>query len=155
MMLKTVPMLRAAGALLLLSGSIFAAGADSFGAMPGLWKTTYLGVQAEAKPAEPAAQPRWHCVDEKADPWSAFAQLQEPKGYSCKRVSFERTVSSLQWRLECGGPFGFVSEGSLVFDTPKHYSGEVKLDGALMDYPIQARIKVEGVRVAACTSPSD
>ena len=145
---------RAAGTLLLLSSAIGVAHADSFGAMPGLWSTTYQ-VQQDAAPPPADAQPRWHCVDEAADPWLEFAQLRVPKGYSCKRVSFDRSVSSLKWRLECSGPSSFVNEGSLVFDTPKHYSGEVRLSGSLMDYPVQTRIKLEGNRKAACTSPSD
>ena len=145
---------RAAGALFLWSCLIAVAHADSFGAMPGLWGTTYQ-VQQDAAPAPAAAPPRWHCVDEEADPWLEFAQLRVPKGYSCKRVSFDRTVSSLKWRLECSGPASFVNEGSLVFDSPKHYSGEVRLSGSLMDYPIQTRIRLEGSRKAACTSPSD
>ena len=146
--------LRAAGAFLLCSGVIAAAHADSFGAMPGLWGTTYQ-VQQDAAQSPAVAQPRWHCVDEDADPWLEFAQLRVPKGYSCKRVSFDRTVSSLKWRLECSGPTSFVNEGALVFDSPKHYSGEVRLSGSLMDYPVQTRIKLEGNRKAACTSPSD
>ena len=138
----------ACAAALLLCG---AAGADQFGAMPGLWKTTYEGLDAKA----PTPAPHWHCADEKSDPWLEYAQLQEPKGYSCKRVSYERTLSTLKWKLACAGPSSFTSEGSLVFDSPKHYSGTVSLDGSLQDYPWQTRLKVEGNRVAACTSPSD
>jgi hypothetical protein len=137
-------------AALLLCG---AAGADQFGAMPGLWKTTFEDLDAKAPAAAP--QPRWHCADEQADPWLEYAQLREPKGYSCKRVSFERTLSTLKWKLACEGPSSYTSEGSLVFDSPKHYSGTVTLGGMLQEYPWQTRLKVEGNRVAACTSPSD
>ena len=136
-------------ALLLLCG---AAGADQFGAMPGLWKSTY---QVEGGSGDKAPEPRWHCVVEDADPWEAYAQLRQPQGYSCKRIAFERSVSSLKWRWECGGPQPFSSEGSIVFDTPKHYSGSVTLSGSLLDYPLHTRLKVEGSRLAACTSPSD
>jgi hypothetical protein len=141
---------RAVGALLLLCSA--AAGADAFGAMPRLWSTTY---QIDGNAAPAGAQPHWHCADETADPWLEYAQLRVPQGYSCKRVSFNRTLSSLKWRLECSGPSSFVNEGSLVFDTPKHYTGEVSISGNLMDYPIQTTIKLEGKRKAACTSPSD
>jgi hypothetical protein len=140
----------AAAAALLWCG---AAGADQFGAMPGLWKTLYELQPPDPKAAAPA--PRYHCVDENADPWQDYAQLQEPKGYSCKRIAYERTLSSLKWKLACTGPSNFTSEGALVFDSPKHYSGSVTLDGTLQNYPWQTRLKVEGSRVAACTSPSD
>ena len=136
----------ATGLLVLLCG---AAGADPFGAMPGLWKNTY---QVEGAGEQP---PRWHCVVEDANPWEAYAQIRQPKGYACKRTAFERTLTALSWRWECSGPEPFVSEGSLVFDSPKHYSGTVTLSGSLLDYPLHSRMKVEGTRLAACTSPSD
>ena len=146
---------RTTGVLLLLSAVAAPTGADeNFGAMPGLWKTTYQ-TAGDGKAAAAAPQIRWHCADEEADPWAEFAQLREPKGYSCKRVSFNRTVSALKWRLECSGPSSFVNEGSLVFDSPQHYSGEVTLSGSLMDYPWQTRVEVDGSRKAACTSPAD
>lgn len=140
----------AAAAALLLCG---AAGADQFGAMPGLWKTTFEALDTKAPAAAPA--PRWHCADEKADPWAEYAQLQDLKGYSCKRESFERTLTTLKWKLACAGPSSYTSEGSLIFDSPKHYSGTVSLAGTLQDYPWETRLKVDGNRVAACTSPSD
>lgn len=138
----------AALAALLLCG---AAGADQFGAMNGLWKTTY---QVEGG-WDKAPEPRWRCAVEGEDPWLSYAQLRQPPGYSCRRTSFERTGSALKWRWECAGPEPFSSEGALTFDTPKHYSGEVTLSGSLLDYPLRTRLKVEGSRVAACTSPTD
>lgn len=136
----------AAGALLLLS-RIAAAQADDFGAMPGLWKTTY-----SLEPGSAGTKPplQWHCVDEEADPWQAFAQL-DAHAPACKSATYERTVSSLKWHRACGaGP----SEGSLVFDSPKHYSGTITARGGKAKAP-PSSLRVEGERVAACTSPSD
>lgn len=136
----------AAGALLLLSG-IAAVQADDFGAMPGLWKTTY---SLEPGSAGTVPQLQWHCVDEAADPWQAFAQL-DARAPACKSATYERTVSSLKWHRACGTA---PSEGSLVFDSPKHYIGTVTLLGGKGRAPNNS-LRVEGERVAACTSPSD
>jgi hypothetical protein len=45
--------------------------------------------------------------------------------------------------------------GAIVFDSPQHYTGWVKFSGTLMGYPLQSGAKIEGLRKAACTSPSD
>jgi hypothetical protein len=129
---------------------------DEFLAMPRLWKTSYeVGGGAE--------QPRvvWHCVDEAADPWMSFAQLQDLSGMTCKRSSQERNSTSLKWKTQCRGPgpdgVADVIEvsGAILFDSPQHYTGWVKFSGTLMGYPLQSGSKVEGTRKAACTSPSD
>jgi Protein of unknown function (DUF3617) len=129
---------------------------DEFLAMPGLWETSYeVGGGAE--------QPRvvWHCVDEAADPWVSFAQLQDLPGMTCKRSSQERNSTSLKWKTQCRGPGPDIVadvievSGAILFDSPQHYTGWVKFSGTLMGYPLQSGSKVEGTRKAACTSPSD
>jgi len=47
------------------------------------WKTTYELEGAGAEPHGPKVV--WHCVDEEADPWVAFAQLQDLPGMTCSR----------------------------------------------------------------------
>ena len=138
-----------------------AARADEFLAMPGLWQTTY-----EADGADPSAksnEPRvvWHCVDEAADPWAAFAQLRDLPGMTCKTGSQERNSTSLKWQAQCHGPgleaIADVIEvsGAITFDSPQHYRGWVRFNGMLMGYPLHSSSKVEGTRRAACTSPAD
>jgi hypothetical protein len=136
-----------------------AARADELLAMPGLWQTTYEVDGAAAKTGEPRVV--WHCVDEAADPWVAFAQLQELPGMTCARSSLERTRTSLRWQSHCRGPGAdeaadvIEASGAIIFDSPLHYRGWVKFSGTLMGYPLQSSSKVEGTRKAACTSPAD
>jgi hypothetical protein len=145
----------------LLAGMLIpAAQADEFLAMPGLWKTTY-----ELEGANPGTREQqrvvWHCVDEQADPWGSFAQLQDLPGMTCSRSSLQRNSTSLKWKLQCRGPGPDTvadvveASGAIVFDSPQHYTGWVKFSGTLMGYPLQSGSKVEGTRKAACTSPSD
>jgi hypothetical protein len=126
--------------------------------LPGLWQTTYE-IQGAAAADDPKVV--WHCVQEAADPWASFAQLRELPGMSCTRPSLEYKSTSLKWKTECRGPGPadnadvIRSQGAIVFDSPQHYAGWVKLSGTLMGYPLQSSSKVEGSRRAACTSPSD
>jgi hypothetical protein len=146
----------------LLAGVLIpaAAQADEFLAMPGLWKTTY---ELEGVTPETREQPRvvWHCVDEQADPWASFAQLQDLPGMTCSRSSLQRNSTSLKWKMQCRSPGPDTvadvidASGAIVFDSPQHYTGWVKFSGTLMGYPLQTGSKVEGSRKAACTSPSD
>jgi len=126
------------------------AAADEFMALPGLWKTTITSAAGAAAP-----EVQWHCVDEDADPWVDFAQIDAAKDAACTRTSFERTATSLKWQLDCSAPWPVRNEGSIVFDAPAHYSGSVKLKGTLMSYPLDQLVHLEGQRYAACTSPSD
>ena len=140
---------------------VVAAGARSgaeneFLAMPGLWKTTLWKTTLSNQQADKSkAQVWWHCVDEDADPWISFAQLQMPERESCLRKSYTRTATSLKWRVECSGPSKAINEGSINFDAATHYSGKIHLKGIFMGYPTSDVILVEGTRAAACTSPSD
>jgi hypothetical protein len=151
-----------------------AARADEFLAMPGLWQTTYevdgTGAVANGHEANDhgANENRggehrvaWHCVDEAADPWVAFAQLRDLPGMTCKTGSQERNSTSLKWQAQCHGPgpegVADVIEvaGAVSFDSPQHYRGWVKFSGTLLGYPFQSSTKLEGSRKAACTSPAD
>ena len=81
--------------------------------LPGLWKTTYELEGASPAPREAGevvtprvarAQVVWHCVDEQADPWVSFAQLQDLPGMTCSRSSLQRNSTSLRWKTQCRGP---------------------------------------------------
>jgi len=140
--------------LLLIGGLTFmpTARADEFEAMPGLWKTTLR--TGQSSPSDPP-QVQWHCVDEGADPWIAFARLPVLPHEACQRKGFVRTDTSLKWRLDCTGGFTISNQGSLVFDSARHYTGKVKLTGTVMGYPVAEVLRVEGERRAACTNPQD
>jgi hypothetical protein len=137
------------GLLSLMTSASRTRAENDFMAMPGLWKTSF-------KPAD-GSKPQivWHCVDEAADPWISFAQLQPPEHESCVRKSYMRSATFLKWQLNCTGPFTVINEGSINFDAATHYSGTIRLTGTFMGCPTNDVIAVEGSRKAACTSPSD
>ena len=140
----------------LMLTSLFAASssADDFGAMPGLWNITVRN-ESDAGTAQARPDAHWRCVDEGANPWTAFAETRVPAGYSCKRTAYERTATSLKWHLDCKGASAISSEGSIVFDSAKHYTGEVELKRVKNKDSQATKTTVEGTRVAACTSPQD
>jgi hypothetical protein len=124
---------------------------NDFMAMPGLWKTTFRNQLA----TNSKAQIWWHCVDESADPWISFAQLQPPDHEACVRKSYTRTATFLKWQFDCTGPFTAINEGEINFDAATHYRGTIHMKGTFMGYPTNDVIAVDGTRAATCTSPSD
>jgi hypothetical protein len=134
--------------------------ADEFLALPGLWQTTYE-VEGAGPSTGEAPKVFWHCVDEEADPWAAYAQLQDLPGMTCSRGSLQRSSTSLKWKTQCRGPGpGTAADvvemsGAIVFDSSQHYTGWVRFSGTLLGYPLRSGAKIEGTRKAACTSPSD
>ena len=116
------------------------ADAGDFQAMPGLWKI----VTRSGDPARETVA--WRCVDEDADPWTAFA-MAPPGATACQREDAHRSRTSLDWSLRCGG--ASPMRGRVAFDSPEHYAGTLTTsEGAGV-------LNVEGHRMAACTSPSD
>jgi len=125
-----------------------------FKATPGLWKVTYR-TQAAGQP-DPAVI-KWRCVSDEQmeDPWSAFVKPLGPNE-TCKRTAYRQTSKSISWKSTCTSDAAKVNtQGSVTFDTTLHYTGEIKVEGEVMGYPIANAVMVEGVHRAACTSPED
>jgi hypothetical protein len=117
-----------------------------FGAMPGLWKMVMRPV-SHGQVGKPFVQ--WHCVDEGADPWAAFATFSVPDLPPCERSGQRRSSTALAWTVSCSGHPPMVGRGRVDFDSAEHYTASI----ALQDRGEVLRI--EGKRYAACTSPSD
>ncbi len=132
--------------LALLVSPISQADPGDFGAMPGLWKIVTRLVN-HGQPGPPTTQ--WHCVDEGADPWVAFATLAVPDHPQCDLDDKHRGSTTLAWTLSCSGPQATTGQGRVSFDSAEHYTASVSLKdrGEVM--------RIEGKRYAACTSPSD
>ncbi|MGC1548967.1 MAG: DUF3617 family protein [Rhodanobacter sp.] len=116
-----------------------------FQAMPGLWKIIMRTIN-HGQPGQPTV--RWHCVDEGADPWAAFADLSVP-GEQCQRGDGHRRSTALAWTLSCAGHPPVKGSGRVDFDSAEHYTGSITLGDR------GEVVHVEGKRYAACTSPSD
>jgi hypothetical protein len=133
--------LMAAGALCVTPSH---ADPGDFAAMPGLWKivTTPIDHGRRGKPVI-----EWRCVDEGADPWTAFAVVPLPALATCERSSQHRSSTDLAWAVSCGG--NSQGRGRVGFDSAEHYTASIVLQdrGEI--------VHVEGRRRAACTSPSD
>jgi hypothetical protein len=134
--------------MLLIAGGLCStpsrADPGDFAAMPGLWKivTTPVDHSRRGKPVI-----EWRCVDEGADPWTAFAVVPLPALAPCQRNSQHRSSTDLTWTMSCGE--NSQGRGRVGFDSAEHYTASV----VLQDRGEIAH--VEGQRHAACTSPSD
>jgi hypothetical protein len=118
-----------------------------FQAMPGLWKIVMRPV-VHGHPGKSTTQ--WHCVDEGADPWAAFATIiTVPDHPRCQPADQHRSSTALAWTLSCAGKPSAKGRGRVDFDSAEHYTASI----ALQDRG--EVIRVEGQRYAACTSPSD
>ncbi|HTV84967.1 MAG TPA: hypothetical protein VME63_06160 [Dyella sp.] len=114
-----------------------------FQAMPGLWKIT-LHTLKDGRAGPATVQ--WKCLYDGGDPWATFVDAMVP-GEHCTRSGEHRTSTALAWTVDCGGQPA-AGNGRIQLDSPKHYTGDVTLDGHDV-------LQVEGKRYAACTSPSD
>lgn len=112
-----------------------------FQTMPGLWKIT---LRAITNGHAGQAQVKWKCLYDGGDPWTTFVDAMAPDA-SCQRSSEHRASTALAWQVHCGTRSG---QGHITLDSPQHYAGNVALGGHEV-------LQIEGVRSAACTSPSD
>jgi Protein of unknown function (DUF3617). len=139
---------RSLALVLLVAGSFCSspcrADPGDFAAMPGLWKivTTPVDHGHRGKPVI-----EWRCVDEGADPWTAFAVIPLPALATCQRSNQHRSSTELTWAMSCGG--NSQGRGRVGFDSAEHYTASIVLQdrGEI--------VQVEGQRRAACTGPSD
>ena len=117
-----------------------------FQAMPGLWKVI-TSIVNHGQTGQPTTT--WHCVDEGADPWVEFANIDVPNQTKCLRGDQHRRSTALDWSLSCPGATSATGKGRVDFDSPEHYTASITMKDQ------DEVVRVEGKRYAACTSPSD
>ncbi len=118
-------------------------------AEPGLWQMTLRG---ERNGQTLPVQSHRHCVSprELADPLSAFAP--PPPRQSCRRTRLRTSEIGIYWGFECLGQSAIVTDGSITFDSPEHYTGMIGTRGLVKGQQLLETVSIEGQRVGACAA---
>ena len=135
--------------LIALLVALAAAPAQADGLQAGYWKVTST---PEINGAGAPANERMRCLTaaEVADLGKTFSPEASTVNASCERTAHELTPTSLKWRLACTGQIDMDVAGAFSFDTPQHYSAEVRSQMTMAGQTMQSRVKIEGERVGEC-----
>ena len=131
-------------AFLLAGGLAYADGLQA-----GYWKVTSTP-EINGAPAPPNERMRCMTPAEVADLDTTFSPQANTVGATCERAEHEVTATSLKWRLKCTGQVDMDVAGAFLFDTPQHYSAEVRSQMTMAGQTMQSRLKIEGERVGEC-----
>lgn len=134
----------------LLVVALFAAspaGAD--GLQAGHWKVTSKP-EINGRPGPPNERMRCLTPAEVADVGTTFSPQANTVNATCERVEYAVTGTSLKWRLSCTGQVTMDVAGAFLFDTPQHYSAEVRTQMTMAGQTSQSRVTIEGERVGEC-----
>jgi hypothetical protein len=129
---------------------LLAAGlAQADGLQAGYWKVTST---PQINGQDAPANERMRCLTpaEVADLGKTFSPEANTVNASCTRAEHELTPTSLRWRLTCTGHVNMGVAGAFSFDTPQHYSAEVRTQMTMAGQTMQSRLKIEGERVGEC-----
>src|SRR5437763_13712448 len=123
------------------------AGAD--GLQAGYWKVTSA---PEINGAAAPGNERMRCLTpaEVSDLGKTFSPESNTVNATCERVEHEVTPTSLKWRLACTGQVTMDVAGAFAFDTPQHYSAEVRTQMTMAGQTVNSRVRIEGERIGEC-----
>lgn len=121
---------------------------------PGLWKVvTRVEMNGMQAPAE--AKTRCLKPDDARDLERTFAPEYRVQGSTCEQMQVEWAGQKLSWRVHCTGPLSMEVAGTYDFDTPRHYTGVVTMQGSMAGREMRTRSALEGERVGECEKPAD
>ena len=133
----------------LLAAGVPARAADPL--EPGLWKViTRVEMNGMQGPAE--AKTRCLKPDDARDLERTFAPEYRVQGSTCGQMQVEWSAQQLKWRVQCTGPLSMDVAGAYDFDTPRHYTGLVTMQGSMAGREMRTRTALEGERVGECGS---
>lgn len=139
-------------ALAMVVAAVTTSSAVDLIAQPGMWRAT---VQLERNGQMMAPESHDHCATAKEmhDDWSNISKspMRNSPEETCKRTKFAQTSNSIQWSVECTGRMKMAGDGSILFDSPQHYTGTIKMAGDMMGHPVNNVVHLEGRRIGACT----
>ena len=124
------------------------------GLQPGLWKVT-TRTQMAGSPVRENSRTSCMSVDAANDAYKSF--LGEEKVQPGCTQFRELKANTLTWQTECSRQNGISGKGSIVFDSPQHYSGSAMMTRSLggMGLPegqaVTISVTMEGRRVGECS----
>jgi hypothetical protein len=119
------------------------------GLQAGYWKVTSRP-EINGQAAPPNERMRCLTPAEVADIGKTFSPEASTQNAQCERVEHEVTATSLKWRLTCTGQVNMDVAGAFSFDTPQHYSAEVRTQMTMGGPTMTSRVRIEGERVGEC-----
>jgi hypothetical protein len=123
--------------------------AHADGLQAGYWKVT-SAPEINGAPAPRNERMRCLTAAEVADLGKTFSPEANTVNATCERTEHEVTPTSLKWRLTCTGQANMNVAGAFSFDTPQHYSAEVRTQMTMAGRTMQSRVKIEGERLGEC-----
>ena len=118
---------------------------------PGLWKVvTRVEMNGMQAPAE--AKTRCLKPDDARDLDRTFAPEYRVQGSTCEQMKVEWAGQKLSWRVHCTGPLSMDVAGTYDFDTPRHYTGVVTMQGSMAGREMRTRTALEAERIGECGS---
>ena len=120
-------------------------------AEPGLWQLTSRNASdGQTQPASSAT----HCIkpnDVAADNWVVLLDpaASDP---TCNRTDLHESSNSIEWKFVCGGPASWSRQGSIRFDSSRHYNGTISTRGKIAGNPSQGDVlRADGKWIGPCT----
>ncbi len=140
----------AAAALMAALALASSARANGLNAKPGLWKTT---VESTSNGSKQPTRSGTRCIKPEDIQAANRGFMLDPAAPNnpCKRTDFHSSSTSIDWKYECSGQVTMTSVGSIKFDTPEHYIGDVSMKGTVMGNPIDNAMHMDGTWVGPCT----
>jgi hypothetical protein len=137
-------------AALAIASSVHAEGLD---AKPGLWKTT---TEVENNGTKQPEREMTRCIKPEDIQNASRGFMLDPAAPNipCKRTDFHSSSTSVDWKYECTGEMPLTNVGSIKFDSPEHYVGNVTIKGSMMGSPVDNVVHMDGKWIGPCPSGS-
>lgn len=119
---------------------------------PGLWEIA-VTMQLAGMPMAMPPQTIKKCITA-AEAQKAESSVMQPQGRpgskeNCKMSNFTHNGRTMSWKGTCTGDADMTFTGSMTFDSPDHYTGNMDIQGTFSGQPMQMSESMDGRRIAA------
>jgi uncharacterized protein DUF3617 len=118
---------------------------------PGLWE---VSGKKESNGVITQRPTRTQCITpEKAKEVSSRTSIElsvSRGGESCKTVDSKKTDTGITWRMQCAGLITAEQTGSVVLDSPHHYTILFKTTATVGRRTLTSTLTTEGRRIGEC-----